>query len=141
MKKILLLITLLFALLIASCGSVTATPSTPPPTQTESTPMPHSTPVYANNPALVNTAVQDLTQRLFISSDLVTIKGSYAVTWPDSSLGCPQKGVAYAEVLTPGYLVVLGYEGVRYEYHSGSDGKVTYCKNPTAPVNGSPGDN
>ncbi|MDX1408310.1 MAG: hypothetical protein R3330_09255, partial [Saprospiraceae bacterium] len=56
------------------------------------------------------------------------------VVWPDSSLGCPQKGMVYADVLTPGYLIVLSADGREYEYHTSKGTEVVYCINPTAPL-------
>jgi hypothetical protein len=38
--------------------------------------------------------------------------------WPDSSLGCPQPGMAYLQVITPGYLIVLRALGNDYMYHA-----------------------
>ena len=143
MKKKWISFALLFFLALGSCKPATAprvTPLPDSPTPGESTPMTLPTPVYANKPELVLTATADLAQRLSVSSDQITVAGSFEVVWPDGSLGCPQKGMAYIEMLIPGYLVVLGYDGKRYEYHSGRDGNVTYCPNPTAPVGGLPGD-
>ena len=40
-------------------------------------------------------------------------------TWPDASLGCPEPGMMYAQVLTPGILVVLSYGGELHRYHGG----------------------
>jgi hypothetical protein len=54
-------------------------------------------------------------------------------------LGCPQKGMAYAEVLTPGYLILLEYGGTTYEYHASQGGTVVTCKNPSPPVLATPG--
>jgi hypothetical protein len=35
------------------------------------------------------------------------VVGADAVEWPDSSLGCPEKGKMYAQAIRPGYRVVL----------------------------------
>ena len=46
-----------------------------------------------------------------------------AMTWPDASLGCPQPGMMYAQVLTPGYLVVIrGAGGTERRVHTNEDG-------------------
>jgi hypothetical protein len=39
--------------------------------------------------------------------------------WPDTSLGCPEPGRSYAQVITPGYRVVLQHGRERYVYHAG----------------------
>lgn len=51
------------------------------------------------------------------------LAGFEAVDWPDSSLGCPREGESYAEVVTPGYRIVLEHEGTRYEFHSSQKGE------------------
>jgi hypothetical protein len=40
------------------------------------------------------------------------------VTWPDSSLGCPQRGKFYNQVPQDGLLIRLEAEGCMYFYHS-----------------------
>jgi hypothetical protein len=89
--------------------------------------------------ALIEKAKADLASRLFRTVADIHVVEASAVTWPNSSLGCPQKGMQYAEVLTPGYLVVLEYAGRNYEYHAGQGLEVFFCINPTPPVPGTPG--
>jgi hypothetical protein len=44
------------------------------------------------------------------------------VTWPDTSLGCPQPDMMYAQVLTPGWRVVFeDAEGQVYQVHTDED--------------------
>ncbi len=46
-----------------------------------------------------------------------------AMTWSDASLGCPQPDMGYAQVVTPGYLVLLrDSEGTEYKVHTNEDG-------------------
>ena len=47
--------------------------------------------------------------------------------WPDTSLGCPQPGMLYAQVITPGYLVLVEVSGERIEYHTDERGTVVRC--------------
>jgi hypothetical protein len=47
--------------------------------------------------------------------------------WPDSSLGCPKPDMLYAQVITPGYLVVVEVSGERIEYHTDQRGTVVRC--------------
>ena len=53
-----------------------------------------------------------------------------AVEWRDSSLGCPEPGKAYLQVITPGYLFVLEAGGKTYEYHADRGNRVILCENP-----------
>lgn len=68
--------------------------------------------------AAVAWARRDLASRLNASEDAVTLVSIEAVEWRDSSLGCPQPGQMYLQVITPGYRFALGAEGATYEYHS-----------------------
>ena len=69
---------------------------------------------------LVVAAVVDLARRLGIATGDVTVVEARAVTWGDSSLGCPQPGMKYLPRVVDGTLVVLGAGGRTYEYHGGS---------------------
>jgi hypothetical protein len=47
--------------------------------------------------------------------------------WPDSSIGCPQPGMAYSQIITPGYIVTVDtYDMVtEVQVHSDADGQHT----------------
>jgi hypothetical protein len=89
---------------------------------------------------LAEMAKKELAERLSISYSQIDLISAQEVIWPDSSLGCPQPGMAYADVLTPGYLILLNTDGQDYEYHAGKNSDIFYCENPTPPVPGMPGD-
>ncbi|MBI5943986.1 MAG: hypothetical protein HY864_06430 [Chloroflexi bacterium] len=99
-----------------------------------------STPSAAGQESLVDLAKQDLAQRLSIPAGDISVVDAREVTWSDGSLGCPQSGMMYAQVLTPGYLIKLVYDGREFEYHAGKDKALSYCKNPIPPVEGAPVD-
>ncbi len=67
---------------------------------------------------LVEKARADLAQRLVSPAESFTLKRAEQVEWRDASLGCPQPGMVYAQVITPGYLIVLEANGKEYEYHA-----------------------
>lgn len=67
---------------------------------------------------LIQAAQADLAERLNISLEGIVIQSAEAVEWPDASLGCPQPGMMYAQVITPGYRIVLTAQGQDYVYHS-----------------------
>jgi hypothetical protein len=114
-----------------------------PPSLSPTTPKAGDTPqMFPSTPrlqGLVEKAKEDLAKRLSIHLTEIVVVEAAEVTWPDSSLGCPQNGMAYAEVLTQGYLIRLEYAKKQYEYHAGKGTEATYCPNPTAPVPGTPG--
>lgn len=77
---------------------------------------------------LVLQAKQDLAQRLSIDISRIELRDLRAVTWPDSSAGCPQKGKTYLQVLQPGYLIRLYVNKTMYLYHSAGKQKPFLCR-------------
>jgi hypothetical protein len=99
-----------------------------------------STPTASGLQNLIEKAKEDLTQRLSISVTQISLVEATEVVWPDSSLGCPQEGMAYTQVLTPGYLILVEASGKIYEYHANRATYVNFCENPSSPVPGLPAD-
>src|SRR5690606_36056590 len=79
-------------------------------------------------------AVGGLARPLGGAADQVVAVADEEVTWSDSSLGCPQSGMMYAQVLTPGFRTVLEVDGVRYRYHAAAEGPPFRCADPREPV-------
>lgn len=50
------------------------------------------------------------------------------VDWPDSSLGCPQPGFAYLQVITPGYKIILQTPEEIFEYHTDMGSTILLCR-------------
>jgi glucose/arabinose dehydrogenase len=67
---------------------------------------------------IIGRARQDLAKHLQLAEGEINTVSVEAVEWPDASLGCPQPGMMYAQVVTPGSLIVLKAAGRRYEYHT-----------------------
>ena len=88
-----------------------------------------SMPVNSDIQNLIESARQDLAERLAISMTNISLVEVKEVEWSDSSLGCPQPGMEYLQVITPGYLIRLEANGIQYEYHSNRDTYVVYCEN------------
>ena len=99
-----------------------------------------STPANPGLQGLIQTAKTDLAERLAVPVATIILLEAVPVVWPDSSLGCPQEGMFYTQVLTDGYLIRLEAEGNIYEYHANRDTYVFLCENPSSPVPGIPGD-
>ena len=57
----------------------------------------------------------------------VTITSVEPVNWPDTFLGCPVEGSFAAQVITPGYRVMVEYEGKSYEVHTDMQGHAVTC--------------
>ena len=69
-------------------------------------------------------ALADLAAKLSIAPAAITVQVVEPIEWPDASLGCPQPGMMYAQVITPGYRILLEVAGKSYEYHTGGGGIV-----------------
>lgn len=98
------------------------------------------TPDTSGMESLIEMAKRDLAQRLSISVDEISFVEAKPVVWSDSSLGCPQEGMGYMQVLTPGYLILLEHTGKTFEYHASMGDTIVTCENPSPPVPGIPGD-
>ena len=64
----------------------------------------------------ISSAIADLSQRIGSEVDTIKVLTAQKVTWPDASLGCPEPGFSYAQVLTPGILLVLSYQEKKFDY-------------------------
>jgi hypothetical protein len=85
------------------------------------------------DPALesfVNQAKQDLAKRLSIALDQITPVDAEMVVWPDGSLGCPEPGMAFTQVLQEGMRIRLSVGDKVYHYHSGGGRPLFLCENP-----------
>jgi hypothetical protein len=98
-------LTLIAALGLAGCGS-------PPPVIAEE---------HGEAQPLVGLATANLQERLAISSDEIALQSVKATEFPDASLGVPEPGKVYAQVITPGYVIRLVVNGAVYEYHGSGD--------------------
>lgn len=83
---------------------------------------------------LVEQARQALAERVGMAADDVTVERTEDVTWPDASLGCPDPEMMYAQVLTPGYRIVLKAGGETYTYHGSERGQLVLCGKDGKPV-------
>lgn len=100
------------------------------PTSPVAEPAAPSAPVegIAGSQAALAAAVADLARQTGLPADQITVASVEPMQWPDASLGCPQEGMMYAQVITPGYLVMLEAQGQKYEYHTDQRSTVVWCK-------------
>ncbi len=111
---------------------------TPQPRLTPTAPRPGQTPPLETRPTRPPQA-QDAVEaaRAFLADHLevpvAQIQLLYVEpqTWPDAGLGCPEPGQAYAQVVTPGYRLVLQVGTRQYEVHTDRSAKhVVLCPGP-----------
>ena len=85
----------------------------------------------AHNPeaqTAVDAAVRDGAARLGSAAGQLSVERVERREWPNSGLGCPQPGMMYAQVITPGYLIVVSGGGKRLEYHTDLRGRAVMCR-------------
>ena len=140
----------LLLLLLTACGSPPVDPLTPAPAATTGSGypaggLPTAAPPAEGYPAptaviesgatvqvpagaqpLVDAAIAELVQRAAVDVSTIQVVEVSPQTWSDASLGCPQEGQLYAQVLTEGYRIVLEAGGQRYAYHTDASSAV-FC--------------
>lgn len=67
---------------------------------------------------VVDIAKKDLAWRLNIPVEEILLVKQEKVDWSDKSLGFPEEGMMYAQVITPGFRIILKAGDKSYEYHS-----------------------
>lgn len=83
--------------------------------------------------AMVQYAMEDLAKRLDIGVEEIDLISLENVVWRDGSLGCPQPGMAYIQVLVDGLRMRLRAGGKTYHYHSGGNRMPFLCEDPQEP--------
>jgi hypothetical protein len=145
------------ALVLASCGvsqtiGQNENPASPP-RETLSAPLPDSQPTITEQPAISQSPIPttpdvqlsdtenptfvpreiiertkaDLVKQFGVNASQIRVMETKAVTWPDSSLGCPQPDMAYAQIITPGYWVLLEAKEQQYPYHTDQNEQIILC--------------
>jgi ABC-type transport system substrate-binding protein len=102
-------------------ASASATTTSGPATTTvprAATPSASATRGTMDYPYELRQALAQVAADLGVAPDQLTIVAVEARDWPDSSLGCPQPGRAYSQIITPGYRLVVRANGQEYEYHT-----------------------
>ena len=78
----------------------------------------------------VNQAKEDLAMRLELSTVEIEFLSFESKEWPDNSLGCPQPGLSYMQVVQKGTLIRLRAGKVIYHYHGSGDVPPFLCPQP-----------
>ena len=122
-----------------TAAAVVATP-TAPTRAVNGTASPVATPGAATTPAgggstmqdhpAARAAVADLARQRSVDASRIQVVGVESVEWSDSSLGCPEPGRAYAQVITPGFRIRLTLDGQPVVYHADRANRVILCANP-----------
>ena len=124
---------LVASLMLAACAmpmpkSVAPATSTPAPTLAPPTvnPMPAAK-IPTKLQPLADKAADILAKELDVPADKVQILEIEAVQWSDASLGCPEPGMMYAQMITPGYRARARVNGQDYLVHMDEKGRGVSC--------------
>src|SRR5690349_12842844 len=102
MRKVLIMAVATSAMVVA-CGNESTSGGQPSMTPSTSSGSEPATP----SGGLVEQAKADLVKRLGVDAAAIKVISSAEVTWPDGSLGCPEPGMRYAQMLVNGNRTVL----------------------------------
>lgn len=81
-------------------------------------------------PQPVRLAIDAAASEAGVDPDAVIVVSFQEREWPSTALGCPQPGFSYAQVVTPGYFVLLRIGDAEYEYHTNMRTSVVLCTSP-----------
>ncbi len=119
------LITLTLAMAACAPTTIGRDATSIPPTRAPATdPSPGS---GSGQGSLVDQAISDLAERLNVPTSEIVVVSEESVVWPDGSLGCPQPGMNYIQILIEGHRIVLKHGDETYDYHAGPS-SVVYCE-------------
>jgi hypothetical protein len=80
-----------------------------------------------NQSPVLEATMLDLSRYLDVPVDDIELVQVEAVTWPNAGLGCPEEGMAYAEVMVEGSRITLLAEEQLYTYHTAGNGEFVLC--------------
>lgn len=148
MRKITLMLMIsLLAVVFSACQA--APTMSPPPPEEPTRPEPTSTRSAPNGSFregedsldredITALVMEDLSLRYEVEINEIEVLSREEVLWPNPGLGCPEPGISYDQVITPGYLLRLGIQDEVFEYHADERGNFVLCVGgqPAVPVEG-----
>jgi hypothetical protein len=126
MKQMSILV-MVCAWLFSACAAVVPIPTLPVSTPTFSGPATHPeespAPISGGGyPAAVFAAWQALAAQLNIPVEQIQVDAIESTEWPDACLGLAGSDEVCAQVITPGYRILLRVDLAQYEFHTNQDG-------------------
>lgn len=117
------------AFAIIGCSASPATSpgaSTPPPDLTLAPSL--SLPDLGEVPPdLFAQAAQEAAAAANVAVEQVAIVRVQAASWPTPALGCPEQGMMYIQVVTPGYWLVLRAGEQEFDFRASERGDLKLC--------------
>lgn len=77
---------------------------------------------------ILDLILANATERSGVSQDRLVVIRDEFVEWSDGSLGCPEPGMLYPQVITPGYWVVVDAGEQRLDYRATDQGHIRLCE-------------
>ncbi len=113
----------LIAVVLAACGTAgdgqapksTTTSTIPETTTTSEVTVSVSLPDRFPQ-GLFDEILADASTRTGVPKSTIELLSVEPETFSDTSLGCPEPGKMYAQVMTPGFVVLLDADGVQLDY-------------------------
>ncbi len=90
-----------------------------------------------NQGLLLEAVTTNLSRQFDLPAESITVVSVEPVTWPNAGLGCPQEGMAYAEVLVEGSRITLAADGQTYTYHTAGTTEFVLCVDGAPAAGGS----
>lgn len=75
----------------------------------------------------VYAAIDDLSSRVGLPRDAISIHQARSVVWGSGAIGCPKEGMNYTQAVVPGVLVLLQAGDSIYRYHGRAGGALFLC--------------
>lgn len=141
MSKSLKFLVLATAVAVSACAADTPPPprGIAPPTRIPDietvAPLPTGEPIATSQiPAAVRRAVvADAAKRFKVAESAVVLARAEQLTWSDGSLGCPEPGRLYTQMLVPGFRLAAITSAGEFTYHTDSHGNVVTCATRVRP--------
>ena len=122
-RRSFLLSIVLFLWLLSACATPTvSTEDRIPPEDGAYQTTPDPLLGTAEYPLAVLIALEELSQETAIPAEEVAVVSYKQVEWPTACLGFSEPGEMCAQVITPGWLIVLKVQGENFEFHTDQDG-------------------
>ena len=77
----------------------------------------------------VSLCLRELAGQLQVAEEQIQVVSVEPMNWPDASLGCPEPGKMYAQVIVPGFRVLLEAGDAGYLYHTDGQRAIS-CQEP-----------
>ena len=77
--------------------------------------------------AVARGAREEAARRLGVAPEAIALTAAQPVDWPDTALGCPERGRAYAQVIVEGYRVTARAGDRTVEVHTDGRGRAVSC--------------